>query len=223
VAYAIVLFDLDGTLTDSQAGIVASYVHAVSAFGQVADETTIRQWIGPPLHEGFAALGVPQDQIESAIARYRAYYAETGMYQNQLFAGVAEMLAELAAAGMTLGLTTSKLQRFAETILAHFEIIEHFEVVAGATIDRFRISKEDIVAFALESLGRPEPSTVALVGDRKYDMHAATYHGLHAVGVAWGYGGREELQASGSEVIAEGPRALTDILLSPPGRLGMRR
>ena len=208
-----VLFDLDGTLTDSEPGIIASYRHALGTFNKGADSATIRRWIGPPLEEGFAALGVPVTEVQAAIATYRAYFSVTGMYENSLYEGVAEMLGELRAAGMRLAVATSKLQEFAVTILDHFEIGQHFEVVAGATSDGRRTAKEDIVSFALASLGHPDPSTVALVGDREHDMRAAVRHSLHAIGAGWGYGDRDELQDSGSEVIAGDPTALARLLL----------
>jgi phosphoglycolate phosphatase len=115
------------------------------------------------------------------------------------------MLAELSQAGLTVGLATSKLVDFAERIVAQLTIGDYFEVVAGAARDGTRITKTDIVAFALESLGRPQPGAVALVGDRGDDMRAAVLHGLLPVGVSWGYGDKEELQASGSQMIIDHP------------------
>jgi phosphoglycolate phosphatase len=115
------------------------------------------------------------------------------------------MLAELSQAGLTVGLATSKLVDFAERIVAQLTIGDYFEVVAGAARDGTRITKTDIVAFALESLGRPQPGAVALVGDRGDGMRAAVLHGLLPVGVSWGYGDKEELQASGSQMIIDHP------------------
>ena len=226
MGFSTVLFDLDGTLSDSQAGIVASYRHTLAAFGLDADEAAIKRWIGPPLGEGLAALGVPADRVEEAVARYRAYFGATGMYDNRLYDGAADMLAELRSAGVTLGLATSKLQRFAAAILDHFGLAEHFAVVCGVAGDGSRSTKEEVVGFALATLGGPEPSTVALVGDREHDIRAALHHGLHPVGVTWGYGDRREMQASaGAAIVAivEDVPALTRLLLSgsvgvtPPG------
>ena len=212
--YTAVLFDLDGTLTDSQDGIVSSYQHALAAFEIEADQASIKRWIGPPLRDGFAALGVPTAQLPAAIGRYRADFAEIGIHQNRLYDGVPEMLAELGQARITLGLATSKLVDFAERIVAQFAIAEHFDVVAGATPDGSRITKTDIVAFALESLGWPQPDSVALVGDRGDDMRAAVHHGLFPVGVSWGYGDNEELKSSGSQMILDHPSAVTRLLAS---------
>jgi phosphoglycolate phosphatase len=209
-----VLFDLDGTLTDSEPGIVASYRHTLAAFGREADTGAIRRCIGPPLPEGLAALGIPSSQVDRAVAVYRSYFGTTGMYQNRLFDGVVEMVSSLRSAGVTLGLATSKLQRFADAILDHFGIAKYFAVVVGASGDDTRSSKEAIVDFALESLDRPDPATVALVGDRQHDVGAARHHGLHAIGVAWGYGGVEELRSSGSEAIVGDPASLTRLILA---------
>lgn len=214
MVYTTVLFDLDGTLTDPQDGIISSYQHALATFEIEADQASIKRWIGPPLRDGFAALGVPPAQVPAAIDRYRAYFAEVGIHQNRLYDGVSQMLAELDRAGVTLGLATSKLVDFAEQILAQFVIAEHFDVVAGAAPDESLTTKADIVAFALESLGWPQPESVALVGDRGVDMRAAVQHGLFPVGVSWGYGGTEELRTSGSQMILEHPSAVTRLLAS---------
>lgn len=212
MGYSTVLFDLDGTLTDSQQGIVASFRHALAAFDIDVDEAAVRTWIGPPLGDGLAALGVPAAQVPAAMDRYRAHFADIGIRQNRLYDGVPEMLAGLDGAGVTLGLTTSKLVDFAEEIVARLGIAGHFQLVAGAARDGSRITKADIVAFALETLGRPKSAAGALVGDRGDDMLAAVRHGLLPVGVSWGYGDHEELRAAGSRVIVDDPADLVALL-----------
>lgn len=216
VACTTVLFDLDGTLTDSEPGIIASFRYALAGYGLEADDAAIRRWIGPPLRDGLSALGIPPDQVEAAVTAYRSYFGETGMYDNRLYEGAAQMLVDLRRAGVTLGLATSKLEKYAHAILAHFGIIEHFRVVAGASTDGSRLSKEAIVDHALVALGRPDPATVAFVGDREHDMRAAVHHRLHAVGAGWGYGDDQELTEAGSEVIADSPAALIRLLLPAP-------
>ena len=212
--YTAVLFDLDGTLTDSKAGIVSSYRHALAGFGIDADEAAIAPWIGPPLRSGFTAFGIPDDQIPAAIDLYRTHFGEVGILQNRLYDGVAEALAALAGAGVTLALATSKLTTFGEQILVQLGIADHFELAAGATPDGSRIDKTDIVSFALESLSRPDPAATAIVGDRADDMRAAVHHGLFGVGAGWGYGGQDELKASGSDVIIGHPSYITRVLFA---------
>ena len=214
MGYAAVVFDLDGTLTDSQVGIIASYQHALAAHGVAADARSITSWIGPPLREGFAQFGVPADEIPTAIETYRAYFAQVGIYQNRLYNGVAGVLADLQRAGVSVALATSKLSEFAERIVAHFEIAGYFDVVAGATRDGLRVAKKDIVEDALGRLGCPDPATVALVGDRADDMRAAAHFGLFAVGASWGYGSTEELEASGSQVIIREPADILSVLFT---------
>jgi phosphoglycolate phosphatase len=210
----IVLFDLDGTLTDSQAGIVNSYRHALSLLGLPVDEEAIRRWIGPPLRDGLAALGVPDRLLDTAIITYRAYFVETGMFQNRLYDGVAQALADLRGAGITLGVATSKLDEFAVEILDHFGITKKFAVIAGASRDGRRTHKGDVVDHALDCLGRPDPRTVALVGDREHDVHAATEHGLLPIGASWGYGSAGELTAAGVKHIVSSPSELTRLVLA---------
>jgi phosphoglycolate phosphatase len=204
----VVLFDLDGTLTDSQAGIVSSYLHTLRAFGLDAAPGDIRPWIGPPLIVGLAALGVPAGRVDEAVASYRACFSATGIFENQVYDGIPGLLASLHDAGFTLGVATSKLTEFAVTILDHFSLSSYFSVVAGATRDGQRIHKADVLAHALGQLGWPHPAGVALVGDREHDMRAAVEHGVHPVGVLWGYGSRTELTDAGAEVLVAAPLEL---------------
>lgn len=214
MGYTTVVFDLDGTLTDSQVGIVASYQHALAACGVEADAGSITSWIGPPLHEGFAHLGVPTDAIPTAIETYRDHFAQFGIYQNRLYNGVTDVLTDLQRAGVRVALATSKLTEFAERIVVHFKISRYFDVVAGTSRDGSRIAKRDVVEAALDQLGWPDPATVALVGDRADDMLAAVHFGLFPVGASWGYGNAEELEGSGSRVIISEPADVRSIVLS---------
>ena len=211
----VVLFDLDGTITESADGIVASYRHALSSFGLSPSDAEIRRWIGPPLVDGFAGLGVADDRLEEAVARYRQYFSTTGILENRLYPGVAQMLLDLASAGLRIGLATSKLTEYAERILDHLGVAAHFEVIVGSTRDGSRLHKEDILGCALAELGQPDPSGVAMVGDREHDVYAALIHQVHAIGVTWGYGGFEDLQTAGAHVLVGSPRDLSTLLLQP--------
>lgn len=212
-----VLFDLDGTLTDSAPGIVASYRHALVAFGIDAPDSEIRRWIGPPLSESLAGLGVAPGDIDAAVGEYRSYFGRHGLYENRLYDGVAEMLDELTVAGLTLGLATSKLTSFAETILDLFGIRKLFGAVSGATADGSRVTKARIVGHALDSLGSPDPPSVVVVGDREHDVLAARELGLGSVGVTWGYGSATELTAAGAAQLAASPSELSAMLLAAAG------
>ena len=209
-----VVFDLDGTLADSQSGIISSYRHALAAFGLAATDDDIRACIGPPLAIGLCRLGVPETRVDEAVRVYREYFATTGILDNRAFPGIPSMLAELASGGLALGLATSKLQRFADRIVAMFGLDHLFESVAGASADGSRLTKTAILAQALAGLGGPDPGTVAMIGDRSDDMEAAAAVGATAVGVTWGYGSREELIHAGAGVLVDSPSELSRLLLS---------
>lgn len=148
----IVVFDLDGTLTDSEAGVVASYRHALDAWGIDADSQAIRPWLGPPLADGFLALGVPPADVDQAIVRYREYFSTQGILENRLYPGIDVMLATLAETGLILAVATAKLEQYALEILAQFSISTQFRVVAGSTRDGTRLHKREILKHALSSL-----------------------------------------------------------------------
>lgn len=213
----VVLFDLDGTLTDSQSGIIASYRHALERYGLDAPARAIRPWIGPPLVNGLAALGVPPGELDAAVATFRDYFSTRGIFDNHLYPGVAEMLAGVAGSGAQMGLVTSKLTEYAARILGHFEIADYFSVVAGSTRDGSRLHKDEVLDHALEELGRPEPCAVVMVGDREQDIHAAIKHGVRPVGVTWGYGTSAELEGAGAEELVGEPGDLIALLLGGGG------
>ncbi|OBJ47754.1 HAD-IA family hydrolase [Mycobacterium sp. 1423905.2] len=181
------IFDLDGTLTDSAAGIVASFRHALDQIGaRVPDGDLVAHIVGPPMDDTFRSMGLGE-RAEDAIAAFRAEYAARGWAVNTVFDGVASLLADLRAAGIRLAVATSKLETTARRILAHFDLDQHFEVVAGAAPDGSRKSKVDVLAHALQQLA-PLPECVLMVGDRSHDVEGAAAHGIDTVVVGWGYG-----------------------------------
>ncbi|MGI9125223.1 MAG: HAD-IA family hydrolase [Mycobacterium sp.] len=186
----VVIFDLDGTLTDSAHGVVASFRHALAAVGAEAPEGDLAALVvGPPMHHTLASLGLG-DRADEAIAAYRADYTARGWAMNTMFDGVPELLADLRAAGVRLAVATSKAEPTAVRILEHFGIAEHFDVIAGATLDGTRAAKAAVVAHALAQL-QPLPERVLMVGDRAHDVEGAAEHGIATVVVGWGYGGTD--------------------------------
>ena len=181
----LVIFDLDGTLTDSAEGIVASFLHALSHVGAPVPEGDLTaQIVGPPMDDTFRALGLGES-TDAAIAAFRAEYGSRGWAMNTVFDGIVALLADLSAAGVRLAVATSKLEPTARRILAHFGLDQHFEVIAGA--DDSRKTKEQVLAYALAQL-QPLPERVLMVGDRSHDVDGAAAHGIDTVVVGWGYG-----------------------------------
>jgi phosphoglycolate phosphatase len=183
----LVIFDLDGTLTDSAQGIVSSFRHALGAVGAVVPDGDLAgRIVGPPMHHTLREMGLGKD-ADAAIAAYRADYTTRGWAINELFDGIPALLADLCAAGVRLAVATSKAEPTAQRILAHFGLDGHFEVIAGASIDGSRAVKADVVAHALAQL-QPLPDRVLMVGDRSHDVEGAAEHGIDTVVVGWGYG-----------------------------------
>ena len=182
----LVIFDLDGTLTDSAEGIVASFLHALDHVGvAVPDGDLVAQIVGPPMDDTFRSmLG---EDAGPAIAAFRAEYGDRGWAMNTLFDGIEPLLADLRAAGVRLAVATSKLEPTARRILAHFGLDRYFEVIAGASPDGSRKTKVEVLSHALEQL-QPLPERVLMVGDRSHDVHGAAAHGIDTVVVGWGYG-----------------------------------
>ena len=183
----LVLFDLDGTLTDSAQGIVSSFRHALSEVGAVVpDGDLAARIVGPPMHHTLSEMGLGE-HADAAIAAYRADYTTRGWSMNRLFDGITELLADLQSAGVRLAVATSKAEPTARRILTHFGLDGHFEVIAGASVDGTRATKSDVVAHALAQL-HPLPDRVLMVGDRSHDVEGAAEHGIDTVVVGWGYG-----------------------------------
>jgi phosphoglycolate phosphatase len=183
----LVIFDLDGTLTDSAEGIVASFRHALAQIGaDVPDGDLVGRIVGPPMHQTLSGMGLG-DQADVAVAAYRADYTTRGWSMNSLFDGIPQLLTDLKSAGVRLAVATSKAEPTARRILAHFALDEYFEVIAGASVDGTRSTKADVVAHALAQLA-PLPDHVLMVGDRSHDVEGAAVHGIETVVVGWGYG-----------------------------------
>src|SRR3954469_17644218 len=182
----LVIFDLDGTLTDSAQGIVSSFRHALGEVGaDIPDGDLAGRLVGPPMHQTLTAMGLKDP--DGAIAAYRADYSTRGWAMNALFDGIPQLLTDLRAAGVRLAVATSKAEPTAQRILGHFGLDQHFEVIAGASLDGSRATKSDVVAHALAQL-RPLPDRVLMVGDRSHDVEGAADHGIDTVVVGWGYG-----------------------------------
>lgn len=211
------LFDLDGTITDSATGITSSLIHTLETLGRpVPTPAELMEFIGPPIMDGFAALGIPVDERHRALEIYRERYQESGAFDSSLYDGVPEVLRAVHAAGLPLGLATSKPETQARRILDHYGLDSLFDFIGGASDDEVRSEKEDVVAWTLDHLREQEVDLTnpVMVGDRTHDIIGARANGVPTIAVEWGYGSVAEW--TGAIAIAKTPAELQGLLL--PGR-----
>lgn len=216
----VFLFDLDGTLTDPAEGITKSVQYALRAFGiEAEDPEALCTFIGPPLAESFQRyFGFSPEQAGEAIGKFREYFSEKGLYENRLYPGITEMLAELKKAGAILMVATSKPEKFAEQILSHFRLRKYFDCVAGADMEEKRVKKGEVIRYGLDKLSaclgrRVSAGECLMIGDREHDVLGAREAGMDCAGVRYGYAGPGELEQAGAVYIAESPGELQEFLL----------
>lgn len=205
-----ILFDLDGTLTDSGEGIMNCATFALEHFGlPVPDRATLRQFVGPPLRDTFIRFGVPADKAEEAIAVYRSRYIPIGKYENFPYPGIRELLQKLRDDGCRLYVATSKPEEMSIDILTRFELAGFFERICGATLDGSRDEKAKVIAYLLQETGAAD---AVMVGDTAFDVLGAAEHGIPTIGVSWGYGEVADMEKAGAKAIAYSMDALYDLL-----------
>lgn len=206
-----ILFDLDGTLTDSAEGVINCAQLALKYFGlPVPDRADMRFIVGPPLRDSFLRLGVSEENVEKAVEIYRSRYVPTGMFENSPYPGISAMLAALKDAGHELYVATSKPEGMATEILDKFKLSGYFDKIYGASMDGSRDTKDTVIAYLLQELGPRE--NITMVGDTSYDVLGAAAHGIPTIGVAWGYGEVEDMKAAGAVDIVSSPAQLLDKL-----------
>jgi phosphoglycolate phosphatase len=204
-----VLFDLDGVLVDSRAAIAHCINHALVSRGlPERPHAELHSFIGPPLHDAFAELTaepVESPAVAACVTAYRDVYGDVSLRDTEVFPGMPDALAEIAAAGHRLAVATSKPRAFAVPILESVGLRDHFEVVAGPDLGALAESKAKTIASALRALG---PVQAVMIGDRSFDVRGAKTHGLPSIGVTWGIGEVDELTEAGADLIVERPAEL---------------
>lgn len=199
-----VLFDLDGTLTDSQDGILNSIEYALHHFGIVVDRTALRPWLGPPLVDSLMKYhGFGREQALEGVKKFREYFDVKGIFENRVYDGIEALLARLQAEGYILMTATSKPEVAARRIADHFNLTRYFTFIGGASLDDSRVRKADVIRYVLETNQIDDLASVMMVGDRENDILGAKQNGLESIGVLYGYGDRDELEAAGADHIAE--------------------
>jgi len=211
---AAVVFDLDGTLTDSQTGITRSTRYAIERLNAaegcdfpVPAEAELRWTIGPPLRVSFAKL-VGAELAERALGFFHERYGTIGLFENAPYDGVVEALEDLAARGCRRFVATAKAEVDARRILDHFDLARHFDGIYGSDLDRGRADKRDLLAYLLKRERAGSPEGAVMIGDRRFDVEGASAVGLPTIGALWGYGGAEELAAAGADPLIETPREI---------------
>lgn len=210
-----VLFDLDGTITDSAEGIMNSIRYAIKKAGkEIPDYETLRSFIGPPLYKQFMKVyGVSEAEGKEMLSFYREYYGEKGIFENRVYDGVMEMLRTLKESGICICMATSKPEYYAKIIAEHFGFAEYFHYIGGATMDSSRKTKHDVIEYVIESCGLKDRSGILMVGDRKHDIEGAELSRIPSMGVLYGYGGQDELEQAGAGVIVASPEEAVDFIL----------
>lgn len=213
--YQYIFFDLDGTLTDPKVGITKSVAYSLKTFGiEVEDLDSLCKFIGPPLKESFMKYyDMDSDDGDLAVERYREYFRPHGVYENQVYDGIRELLQSLKEKGRMVVLATSKPTVFAQTILEHFGLKQYFDVVVGSELDGTRVLKSEVIACAMDEAGVADKSQVVMVGDREHDIIGAKQNGIDSIGVTYGYGSREEHKSAKADMIVASVLELGNILI----------
>ncbi len=218
--FEFILFDLDGTLTDSGPGILNCLEYALEDQRiPIPERDQMRTYLGPPLVDTFRdVFGMNNQQIAQAIDKYRERYHDIGLFENSVYEGVPELLAELQAAGIRMATATSKPEYSATRILQHFELDQYFEFIGAAALDGTRDSKSLVIKHTLENTNTsPTSHNMIMIGDRRHDVHGAREHGIDTIGVLWGYGDAIELEDAGVTDLATNTENLKNLLLDSSG------
>ena len=218
--FEYILFDLDGTLTDPKLGITSSVQYALRALGiEEPSLDRLEPFIGPPLADSFREFyGLEGERLATAIDKYRERFATQGIFENEIYPGIPQMLADLKAKDKLLAIASSKPTLFVEQILEHFEIGKYFDHVVGSNMDGTRGTKEEVVEETLRQMLTVEMTpaqkrdAVAMVGDRKFDIEGARAHGITSVGALFGYAPEGELEEAGADYIVNSVRSLQVLL-----------
>ena len=213
--YKYILFDLDGTLTDPKLGITKSFAYALKSYGiQVDDLDSLLKFIGPPLKDSFVKYyGFSEEQGAEAVEKYREYFKPYGIYENKVYDGVENMLAELVKCGKKVILATSKPTVFANMILEYFHLDKYFTCAVGSELDGSRVKKGEVITEALRQAGVTDKSLAVMIGDREHDILGAKENGIDSIGVLYGYGDRAEHEAAGAGMIVESIEELLQYLI----------
>ena len=204
-----ILFDLDGTLTDSGEGIMHCTELTLEHYGlPIPPRSEMRSMVGPPLRDSFLRFGIPFEELDNAVAFYRKHYLAVGQYENEPYSGIRQLLEKLTTEGNRLYLATSKPETMAADILQYFDLKQYFSIICGA-VPGGRSTKEEVIAHLLTQLDTRE--NLVMVGDTIYDVKGATFHNIPCIAVAWGYGEIENMKAAGA-VIAETAEELYELL-----------
>lgn len=214
--YDVILFDLDGTLTDSGSGITNSVAYSLRKYGiEVTDRTELYKFIGPPLKESFEKYyGFSAEEAAKAVGYYREYYVDKGLFENAVYEGIEELLQAIQDSGKIAIVATSKPEIFARRILEHFHIAKYFIYIVGANMDETRTKKEEVISYVLQNCNIPEHSKVLMIGDREHDILGAKKAGLDSLGVLFGYGDYEELKNAGATYIAESVKDIYPVIFN---------
>lgn len=212
-----IFFDLDGTLTDSGIGIISSVKYALKKYGiEEENSDKLKRFIGPPLTDSFMEYyGFDFCKAKEAVEYYREYYSEKGMYENELYSGIKELLAGLKRESKTVVLATSKPKFYAEKILEYFGILHYFDFIIGSNLDGTLSDKKEIIYEALKISGTAlKKESVVMVGDRKFDIEGANYNGIKSIAVLYGYGSYEELEKAGAHYKAASVEEINKIIFN---------
>lgn len=219
------LFDLDGTLTDPVVGITRCIQHALRGLGrEPGGDGELAQYVGPPLRATFAALLSTNEEglISRAIDLYRERFVAVGMFENEVYSGVANGLGQLAADNHSLWVVTSKPQVYAQQIIVHFGLLGWFSGIYGSELGGRNADKTDLVREVLEN-EHMKPDETWMIGDRAHDVRGGRVNGTRTAGVLWGYGTEEELRAEEPDMLVESMEDLVARIRRPTRPLGRRR
>ncbi|MBE6623345.1 MAG: HAD family hydrolase [Ruminococcaceae bacterium] len=213
--YQHIIFDLDGTLTDSGPGIRNAVRHALKKYGIEENDTEkLNRFIGPPLYDSFMRFyGISEKEAAKGENYFREYYRDTGIFENSVYDGIINCLETLNESGVKLYIATSKPDFMAERVLCHFDLKKYFTDVCGADIENGRCSKKDVLALLLNNNPEINCENAVMVGDREHDIFGAENFGIKGIGVLWGYGSEKELKDAGAAFISETPEKLYKYIL----------
>ncbi len=211
-----IMFDLDGTLTDSAPGITNCVEYALGKFGiEISDKNGLKKFIGPPLLYSFKTFfGFTEEDAKRATEYYRERFSTIGLFENELYSGIADMLKRLCEGGRKLFIATGKPEEFTVRILEHFGIAKYFSFVCGNTLSGARPEKRDVIEYIMANYPEISGEDTVMVGDRCYDVEGAKLAGIPCIGVCYGFGTREELNNAGASCIVDTVQELEELLLN---------